>query len=971
LLREHTKTVHHQEVRPLLLLALLAPLLLAQTSTVRGVVTDDSGAIVPGALVKLTPQTGAVASATTGANGAYVFLNLAPGAYTLEASAPQLSQEQAVRINTVAGTQVVNLRLKVASTKQEIVVEDNASGAVTTDAAGNANAVVLRGDDLAALSDNPEDLQADLQALAGPSAGPGGGSIFIDGFSGGEIPPKDTIREVRINQNPFSPEYDKLGLGRIEILTKPGSDRYRASLNYNLGTDKWNSRNPYSAQKAPLLLNEFENTLGGPINKRASFALDANQNNVDNGAIVNAVTLDPRTLTAIPLFENYKAIQRRTRITPRIDYQLSSSNTLTVRYGFTYGDIQGSGIGGFNVISRGFHTHYTNELVQVIDTVVHGSTVNETRFQYYRDALQQLANSTGPAIQVLGSFNGGASQLGQTYDTQNTYELQNNTMMVHGSHAWRFGLRLRAGLDDNVSPQNFNGAFTFSGGLAPMLDANNQPVVDSAGNAVLQDIGSLERYRRTLLFQQMGLTPAAIRLRGGGASQFSISAGRPELTANQIDIGVFAGDDWRLRPNLTLNLGVRFEDQTNIHDGRNFAPRVGLAWAPGSTAGSSRPKVVLRAGFGIFYDRFALGNTLAAERYNGIVQQQYVIPNPDFFPAIPPQASLAGFQAPQVVQEVSAALRAPYVMQSAFTVERQLPRNTTVAVTYTNTRGLHELRSRDLNAPLPGTYDPAVAGSGVYPLGSPGALFLMESSGVYNQNQLLVNATTRVTPSISLSGSYVVNRANANTDGVGTFPANPYNYDGEYGPAAADVHQRVSVNGSVNTKWNVRFSPLVSLQSGAPFDITAGSDLYGTTLFNGRPGIATDPSRPGLIRNQYGLFDPNPTPGEKPVGRNFGRGPGQMSVNLRVAKTFGFGAESGSARKGSGIFVAPRDRRYNLIISMSMRNLLNHTNPGPIIGNITSPLFGLANQMAGNVNGEGFSENANNRRLELQTRFTF
>ncbi len=113
------------------------------------------------------------------------------------------------------------------------------------------------------LSDDPEDLQADLEAMAGPSAGPGGGSIFIDGFSSGEIPPKESIREVRINQNPFSPEFDKLGLGRIEILTKPGSDQYHASLNYNFANQFWNSRNPYSGPKAPLSLNEFENTLSG------------------------------------------------------------------------------------------------------------------------------------------------------------------------------------------------------------------------------------------------------------------------------------------------------------------------------------------------------------------------------------------------------------------------------------------------------------------------------------------------------------------------------------------------------------------------------------------------------------------------------------------------------------------------------------------------------------------------------------
>ena len=162
--------------------------------------------------------------------------------------------------------------------------------------------MVLKNDDLAAISDNPEDMRSDLQALAGPSAGPGGGTVFVDGFSDGELPSKEQIREVRINQNPYSPEYDKLGLGRIEILTKPGADHWRGNLNYNLGDDVWNARNPYSAVKAPLVLNEWENTISGPLSKNISFSLDANQNDVNNGSIVNAITLNPQTLTASPFF---------------------------------------------------------------------------------------------------------------------------------------------------------------------------------------------------------------------------------------------------------------------------------------------------------------------------------------------------------------------------------------------------------------------------------------------------------------------------------------------------------------------------------------------------------------------------------------------------------------------------------------------------------------------------------------------
>src|ERR1700730_531541 len=565
--------------------------------------------------------------------------------------------------------------------------------------------------------------------------------------------------------------------------------------------------------------------------------------------------------------------------------------------------------------------------------------------------------------------------------------------MVRGTHSWKFGIRLRGQMDDSVTRQNFNGTFTFSGGLAPVLDANNQPVLDASGQPVLALAKSIERYRRTLVFQQLGLSPAEIRALGGGATQFSIDTGIPELSAHQMDVGVFAGDEWSVRPNLTLDLGFRYETQTNIHDWRDFAPRVAISWAPGGGAKKSRTKTVLRAGFGMFYDRFDLLNTIAAERYNGIVQHQYVVTSPDFFPNIPSAASLAGLGY-QSTEEVSSRLRAPYVIQSAVTLERQLPANAAFALTYTNSHGVHLFRSEDINAPLPGTYNPNVPGSGTFPFGHPGPVFRMESSGIYNQNQIVANVSTRLNRGVSLFGFYVFNHAMSSTDGINTVLANPYNFTGEYGPAATDVRHRVTLGGSINTKWNLRVSPFVIVQSGAPFDITTGSDLYGTTLFNSRPGIATDPSKPGVIQTSYGLLDPNPSPEERILGRNYGRGPGQIRVNLRVSKAIGFGSETkgkgsaeqrpaasaggataaqaASGRGLGGIIGNPKSgRRYNMIISMSVQNLLNHTNPGPITGDITSPLFGFANRIAGGPNGEGFFETANNRRLEAQIRFTF
>jgi hypothetical protein len=447
-----------------------------------------------------------------------------------------------------------------------------------------------------------------------------------------------------------------------------------------------------------------------------------------------------------------------------------------------------------------------------------------------------------------------------------------------------------------------------------------------------------------------------------------------------------------VNPGLTFNWGLRYETQSNSGDWRDFAPRLALAWAPGANAKTKKLSTVIRAGFGIFYDRFALANTLTAERYNGVVQQQYVVTNPDFFPAVPSIPVIAAFQTTQTIQQISTTLRAPYIMQSAVSVERQLPRNTTLAITYANAHGLHQLRSQDINAPLPGTYSPLIPNSGVFPFGSPGPIFQMESSGLYNQNQLIAFLNSRYSKTLSFSGSYVLNYARSNTDGVGTFPAKPYDFTGEYGPATTDVRHRFTLNGTINTKWNFRLSPFVVVQSGPPFDVTVGRDLYGTTLFNARPGIATDPNKPGLIQTRYGLLDPNPTLNQPTLARNFGRGPGQVMVNLRVQKIFEFGrgensggaatGQPGSGPRGGtpGVFTPAGGsggppssgvgHRYSLSISMSIRNIINHTNPGPIIGNITSPLFGLANQSS-DAGGFGFSESANNRRFELQTRFTF
>jgi len=203
--------------------------LFAQTATLRGVVTDESGAIVQGATVTITNSAGMARTAVSGNDGTYSIGALAAGDYTAQASAPDLKTGP-IKVAIRAGDQMLNLSLKVALATQEVTVDEQAATlSVSTDPANNASATILKGQDLDALSDNPDDLINDLIAIAGPSAGPGGASILIDGFTGGQVPSKESIREIRINQNPFSAEYDRIGTGRIEILTRPGTNQLHGS----------------------------------------------------------------------------------------------------------------------------------------------------------------------------------------------------------------------------------------------------------------------------------------------------------------------------------------------------------------------------------------------------------------------------------------------------------------------------------------------------------------------------------------------------------------------------------------------------------------------------------------------------------------------------------------------------------------------------------------------------------------------
>src|SRR6266567_4545694 len=242
------------------------------TGTLKGVLTDDSGAVIPAAVVSLSGN-GVQRAAQTQPDGSYTFMGLPPGQYTVKVAFPGFGPFEKVVSVSGGGTIQLPILMSVKAEKQEVTVQAEAGPTVSVEPDNNATALVIKGDDLAALPDDPDDLADALQALAGPGAGPNGGQIYIDGFTGGQLPPKENIREIRINQNPFSAEFDRLGFGRIEILTKPGSDRYRGTVYFNETNGALDSRNPFVTNKPDFSNRNFGGNVGGPINKKSSFFL--------------------------------------------------------------------------------------------------------------------------------------------------------------------------------------------------------------------------------------------------------------------------------------------------------------------------------------------------------------------------------------------------------------------------------------------------------------------------------------------------------------------------------------------------------------------------------------------------------------------------------------------------------------------------------------------------------------------------
>lgn len=902
-------------------LGLLATAALAQNSTLRGQVVDELGYAIPGAKITLTGADGKERTVTSNIQGEFVVPGVPAGTYKIVSEFTGFTPfvQNALTLPTNAP-----LKITLAVGAIDIVVETkiNTEG-VSVEPDQNMNATVLGKEFIDNLPDNEDDLRAFLEALAGPSAaaGNGGGAqILVDGFSGGRLPPREAIMQIRLNQNPFSPEFAGNGSGRIEIITRPGNDSWRGSGGWGYRNSALDARNAFALQKPDQQLSRFNFNFGGPIiKKKMSFNAFANRNDTTGQSTTIADTLDGRFVANVP------SSSVSTFVGFRADYLINQKNTLNTSFNFSRsnsknqefstggfgggfgGGGRGGGGGGFGgggfggggggstnrLPESGSDRESTGYEVRIADTwIINAKMLHEARFQLEIDNSEQTPRNGGVAITVLDSFMGGGSTCCPNNQKSKGIEYQDYlTYTSKGAkHTLKGGVQFQFDQYENISGSNFNGTYTFS---------------------------NLEQYRQALANPTTNF-----------AQQFSINRGNPLIEYSMFRGSWFINDDWRVSQSLTLSYGVRHEFQNHLDDKINFAPRFGFAYSPFKSR-----KTTFRGGGGIFFDRLNNGAYQNSIRYNGLLQQSYTVRTGAIFATTTEQALLLnasnlGNPAAQTLRPLADDLKAPYDINGSLAVEQQLPKSLILSVTYNFFRGVNQFRTRNINAPTSFVPDPANPGrlKAICPDPACGVIYQYESSALSETNRISVGLNRRA-GRVILFGNYNLQWIKSNGEGT---PADNYNLASEWGRSNADQRHSFFTGGFITLPKQFRLQTMVNAGSGRPFNITTGTDDNFDGLFTDRPGgISRNSNLPVSAYSQLSarlICVPGTTPVRQGTAtlcrtpasellpqvqlRDFlaqaypngvdAQGPGFFNVNMNLSKTIGFGKRASNQMQAGG-----------------------------------------------------------------------
>jgi hypothetical protein len=824
------------------LIAFYAAAALAQGQTpvaVGGVVQDQTGAVLPAATVQLVNAAGAVVqTVSTDAAGAFRFERVAPGAYELRAGYEGFKPATArLRVGTRPPSPL-RLVLDLASLTQEITVS-NAVTEVGASARNNVDAITIDQDMLDSLPVFDNDFVATMsQFLDAGSIGNGGVTIVVNGMEVSALNVSAAaMQQIRINQDPYSAEYSRPGRGRVEILTKPGTQQYHGDGSLIFRNAQFNARNPFATTKPPEQRLIYEGFLGGPLGSggKTSFVLSANDQILDQQSFIYAAGPSGIIQDTLP----HKSGDAR--VSGSVTRQISDANTISIRPNYQYETNQNQGVGGTTLASAAStFTHHEQQLTYTQQTIVSPTLLNQFQVLVGHEREPTVSASPLPAIVVNGAFTGGGAQV-DLLRTETHMNLNESLAWTKGHHLIQAGFQLpdwsRRGFYDRT---NFGGTFTFSGLDTYTFDPPHPYV-------------------------------------------FTRQQGNGDLAFLEKQLGTYIKDDWQARPGLSLSFGLRYDWQNYFHDNNNAAPRFSVAYAPGN-----RKTNVFRGGIGVFNDRsgpVVIADVLHSQP-GGLIK--YVITDPGYPDPFAP-ANVSASQPPSIVR-LASDVQIPQTLQYGGGLDHQLLKSLTLSVTYTGTRGYHLFRSRDVNAPPPPLYltrpDPAY-----------GVVREVESNGRQQTDSLQVTVRGKASRWFNGQMQYTLSRADNDTSGIGSFPANDYDLSGEWARADFDRRHRFNLIGRTGLKI-IDLGVAVSMNTGGPYNETLGFDPYN----NGR-GRARLPEVPRNSRETAGF----------------------ASLDLRGSRELKLGGGTN-----------PRA----VTLGFDAFNVLNHVNYTSYVGTVGSQLFG-------------------------------
>jgi Carboxypeptidase regulatory-like domain/TonB dependent receptor len=869
------ESLHSPAIRVFIaLLLIVAPCLGQSNASLEVVVKDPTGALINKAQVQLVKNGKPQSLSSTNQRGEARFNKVPAGRYQIHIEAPGFKAQDIDDVEIANGPHHREVTLEIDVIKVDVDVDEETQ-VKNTNPNGPAFSNVLTEEQIAQLPDDPEEFENAVNQLAGPGA-----QIRVNGFKGGKLPPKSQIREIRFRMNPYAPENHDAGFGLVDITTKPGVNAWHGSFNFGFRDESLNGRQVFAPFRGPEQQRRFGLSLDGPIwRNHTSLFLNAEGSLFFDARPIFATTPDG-TVSDLA----YRP-SRRLNLDARLEHALTKTHTSRFQFQRNAGVQNNLGVGDFDLPARGYSQENTEYIVRLGDSGVFGKKFfNEARVQARWITTDARSVTLGRTTLVPGSFNDGSAQRSGGRRSLD-FELADNVDYALEKHGLRFGAQLEAGGYRSNERTNPFGTFQFA------------------------DLDAFE---------------------AGLPTQYTQRIGDPTVKYRQYQFGVYAQDDFRVRKNLTLSYGARYEAQTHVPGKFNIAPRLGLVWSP-----KKNGSITIRSGAGIFYDWFATQTYEQTLRVDGQRQRDLVIANPGF-----PNPFSGGLQTVPPPSRIQAdpELQIPYIIQSSIGLETNPFKLFRLTTNYQYQRGVHLLHGRNLNTPLAGLGRPDPTA---------GNITNIESSAYQSSHRLMVG----VGPAKFVQGffwniNYLLMKNTNEADSPFSLPSNNFNLHADRGPSANDFRHLISGFVSKRLPQGFGISTIFQATSALPYNITTGFDNNGDTVINDRPfGVGRNSAR-GASRWEIGS--------RLSWGKDFG--PEQQQTGGPQIRMVRIGGGDGAAPPSIGMGAT---KKYRLEFYAQAFNLLNHANLGAFSGVQTSPFFGQATSAQ------------SPRRIELGMRFNF